>query len=450
MNDRIEQVIKFRDNLNSISPSMCVAKWQQVTLHLQTGKTHSCHHPSPHKIPLDEIQQDVSALHNTKYKKQQRLLMIQGERPLECSYCWKVEDSDSTGEVFSDRVTKSMDSWARPYINQLKNIDYNTNVIPSYLEVSFSNVCNFKCSYCGPEISSKWVEEVRQYGPYPTSTNYNNLEWLEKTDSLPILEKNDNPYVNAFWEWWPTLYPELKVLRITGGEPLLTKHTFALLEYILKNPRPDLELNVNSNLCVPDSQYNKFLNLVKKIVDTKSVKQFKLYTSCEATGAKAEYIRHGLNYQQWVDNCIKYLHMLPESKLTIMATYNVLSVLDFSHFLKEIVKLKQISNKVGIDISYLRWPEHMSIQLLTESFLTDINSHSTFMNNNTQYFDLHEINRMNRAAGVFLNNNNFDVKRNRKDFVIFLNEHDRRRKTNFLNTFPGMAEFYELCNNTII
>ena len=28
---------KFRDELNTISPSFCVAKWKQVTLHLQTG-----------------------------------------------------------------------------------------------------------------------------------------------------------------------------------------------------------------------------------------------------------------------------------------------------------------------------------------------------------------------------------------------------------------------------
>jgi organic radical activating enzyme len=441
----MKKIIEFRDKLNSISPSMCLAKWQQVTLHLQTGKTHSCHHPSPHKIPLDEIQKDVKALHNTEYKKQQRLLMLSGKRPEECGYCWKVEDSDTTGNVFSDRITKSIDSWAVPYFDKVAMSQFNENVNPSYLEVSFSNVCNFKCSYCSPEISSKWLEEINHYGPYPTSTKFNNLEWLKNTDSLPILEKDNNPYVDAFWKWWPELYPELKVLRITGGEPLLTKHTFAMLEYILKNPRPDLELNVNSNLCVPKIQFQKFLCLIEEIVKTNSVKSFKLYTSCEATSKRAEYIRYGLNYQQWIDNCYEYLKLLPESKLTIMSTYNALSVFDFENFLNDVIQLKTLTKNVGIDVSYLRWPEHLSIQILTEDFLEIIKGHAEFMIKNNNYFENHEINRMNRAVAVFLNNNDFSLEQNRKDFMLFLKEHDSRRGTDFLSTFPELEEFCKLC-----
>ena len=56
------EVAKLRESstewLNSQSDSMCLAKWYQVTLHLQNGHTHSCHHPNTHKIPLEEIQKD--------------------------------------------------------------------------------------------------------------------------------------------------------------------------------------------------------------------------------------------------------------------------------------------------------------------------------------------------------------------------------------------------------
>ena len=34
------------------TPSFCLAKWQHVTMYLQTGETHSCYHPQPHKIPF--------------------------------------------------------------------------------------------------------------------------------------------------------------------------------------------------------------------------------------------------------------------------------------------------------------------------------------------------------------------------------------------------------------
>ena len=136
---RKQLVTDFKNKLNKISPSMCVAKWKQVTIHLGTGQTHSCHHPSSHHIPVEEIKIDVSALHNTKFKKEQRKLMLEGVRPDECEYCWRVEDSDPDGNVFSDRITKSIDSWAEPYLESIAKLDYNQNVNPSYLEVSFSS-----------------------------------------------------------------------------------------------------------------------------------------------------------------------------------------------------------------------------------------------------------------------------------------------------------------------
>jgi len=33
----------------------------------------------------------------------------------------------------------------------------------------------------------------------------------------------------------------------------------------------------------------------------------------------------------------------------------------------------------------------------------------------------------------------------RSDFYLFFSEHDRRRGTNFLKTFPTMAEFWDTC-----
>ena len=58
--------------LDEIGPGMCLAKWTQTTIHLQMGQTHSCHHPSTHKIPVAELKRNPSALHNTKFKKLKR------------------------------------------------------------------------------------------------------------------------------------------------------------------------------------------------------------------------------------------------------------------------------------------------------------------------------------------------------------------------------------------
>lgn len=148
--------------LDDVSPSFCAAKWTQTTIHLQMGQTHSCHHPDTHLIPLSEIKTNFSALHNTSYKKEQRKMMLEGKRPPECQYCWNIEDLNT--ESVSDRYIKSATSWSLPYIDDIVDSSWDENINPKYLEISFNNTCNFKCSYCAPTISSKWMEEIKQFG----------------------------------------------------------------------------------------------------------------------------------------------------------------------------------------------------------------------------------------------------------------------------------------------
>ena len=60
--------VKYK--LDQVGPGFCLAKWTNSTMHLGMGKNHSCHHPHPHLIPVEEVVQDCSALHNSTYKKQ--------------------------------------------------------------------------------------------------------------------------------------------------------------------------------------------------------------------------------------------------------------------------------------------------------------------------------------------------------------------------------------------
>ena len=458
--DEFQDVKKFSNQLDAVSPSFCLAKWKQVTLHLQTGHNHSCHHPKTHKTPLEELKANPSALHNTEFKKQQRDLMLQGQRPLECDYCWRVEDSSPNKQVLSDRYTKSYEPWAQDFMQEVLD-KRNENINPSYMEVSFSNVCNFKCSYCAPEISSKWMEEIKQYGAYPTSTQFNNLENVERQNKMPIPHKDPNPYVDAFWEWWPELYKDLRVFRITGGEPLMAKDTFKVLDYIIENPNPEIKININSNLCVPKNILDKFIEKAKRIQDKQLIKEFQVYTSCEAKGSKAEYIRHGLDYNQWLDNCRRILSEIPNSKLTNMATYNALSVTSFQEFMQDWLQLRrefmtgpERRNPISLDVSYLRWPWHQNIFILPKPYIKMIESQVTWMYHNKEVGDWpplcgngfydHEINRMKRIYYVAKQgaDQSFNVKQSQQDFVKFVDEHDKRRGTNFLHTFPEMAGLY--------
>ena len=106
--DYMKSAQEAKQRLDTVSDTMCLAKWMQTSLHLTTGMTNSCYHPPLHKINKDQIKHTPSKLHNTDHKKKIRRMMLEGQSPGECSYCWNVED---TGAM-SDRHYRSGEPWA--------------------------------------------------------------------------------------------------------------------------------------------------------------------------------------------------------------------------------------------------------------------------------------------------------------------------------------------------
>ena len=273
MND-LSKLLQVKKDLDAVGCGFCLAKWTQVTMHLGSGITHSCHHVGAHKIPLAELATNPSALHNTNFKKQIRKEMLAGKRPDECDYCWRIEDNTNN---FSDRVTKSSESWSTIDRDKIIASTGDENIYPRYVEVSFSNVCNFKCAYCGPAFSSKWTEEIKANGPYKLKNNHYNA--IKETE-VPILEREENPYIEAFWKWFPEAVKHMQVFRITGGEPLLSKHTTRVIQYLINNPQPNLEFAINSNACPPDVIWKQFVKSIKKLEASGSIKSFYFIYKC--------------------------------------------------------------------------------------------------------------------------------------------------------------------------
>lgn len=448
--ERIQILEEKRIKINQVSPSFCTAKWLQTTLYLQNGYNHSCHHPSPHKIPVEELI-DPASLHNSSFKKEQRAMMLSGERPKECDYCWKIEDLNK--DYFSDRHYKSADSWAWDRFDEIASSNASTNVYPAYLEVSFSNACNFKCVYCSPEISSKWLEEINKFGPYPTQKCNYDLNWLKQVGKYPYKHSDDNPYVNAFWEWFPTALPYLKVFRITGGEPLMSKDTWRVLDYLKHNPQPDLELAINTNLGVEDKLISRFIDYINDLKIC--VKKVDVYTSLESTGDQAMYARHGLNYDKWLDN----MHLLlynTDCIVSIMTTINILSLPSFITFVREIMKFRTIynngfeHNRIPLSINYLRWPPHLSVILLPLPLRIEYARNILEVSESwLKYYSedkyariyLEEWDQIKRFCEFLITEP--EAVHERTEFVKFIQEIDYRRGSNFDKVFPEYSQLIQ-------
>ena len=456
--------IDTKKKLDEVGCGMCLAKWTQVTLQLQNGHNHSCHHPRTHKINLNEIKRNPSALHNTRYKKKRRREMLTGSRPKECDYCWNVEDSS---DRFSDRVFKSAESWSLPHMEEITNSDWREEFNPRYVEVAFSNACNFKCSYCGPAYSSTWMEEINKHGGYPTTDKFNDNMWLERENKMPIPHRDYNPYVEAFWKWWPDLYRDLHTFRITGGEPLLSKDTWKVLDYVIEqeNPNKELQLAINSNLGVPDELIDRFIEKIQKIEDEERVREFIVFTSVDTWGKQAEYIRTGLEFNRFWDNVNKILEKCPRVNLTIMSTYNALSVPNYEKLLYGLYDLKKQyggsdrywNSAIFLDSSYLRYPQHQTVQILPKKWdkeilkqaqVADFLGVPKFDHKYIGYSDI-EIQKIKRIYDWKVTNwmdKEKHVKNYQYNFYRYVTEHDKRRGTNFIETFPELESFYNKCS----
>lgn len=447
--DIFNNIKQFKQKLDSISPSFCTAKWLQSTILLYNGETHSCHHPSRHKISLDRLKDNPSQIHNTPIKIFAREEMLKGIQTKECDYCWRIENMKT--EHLSDRVYKSASNWGQSKFDEVVASGNGQNIIPNYVEVAFETTCNFACMYCTPDVSSRWMEDAESNGPYKLSSmNMHDVVWLKDSGKLPIHRDEYNPYIDAFWKWWPELYPNLHTFRITGGEPLLSKHTWSVFNWIKENPNPNLEFAINTNLNVPKKLIDKLIEEIKSAQD--KVKEIKIFTSLEATGNDAEYIRYGMNYSEFISNLNYVMSELPNVRVVIMTTINALSIFTFKDFLNEILILraKYIKNAghstLGLSINYLRWPQFMDIRILNkekmEQYLNDIVNFVLDHNQKTPEFKegmfyLEEIDQIQRLKEYALQpcpNREQLV----KDFNLFFDQYDARRNLNRFITFPQL------------
>jgi hypothetical protein len=479
--------------LNQKGQGFCLAKWSQVTIHLANGLTHSCHHVKAHPIPLDELETNPSALHNTQYKKNMRKMMLNNDRPPECSYCWRIEDNKN----ISDRTYKSMAEWSYPHLEKIKNSTGDEDFYPSYVEVSFNNTCNFKCAYCSPKFSSKWKEEINQHGGIELLKGTNYHYTFNGDEDHKILNKDQNPYVEAWWKWFPDALPHMHTLRITGGEPLLIKDTYKVIDWLIAHPQPNLEFAINTNLCPPEKLWIEFLEKIKILLENKCVKDFSLFTSIEAEGAQAEYIRTGLDVKLFKSRTEEYLSTVP-GQLIFMSAFNILSVPSFQKFLEWVLYLKRKynynskkqkieklgynfensfinrinlenqPNRVSVSIPYVKNPGFLDARIvsseLIEKYLIPTvdfmithyidNSNNWNKNLGFRSFEVDHFIRIvddliKVAAPIESTTHPFatdqKIKVDRARFYEYVSEHDKRRNTKFLEVFPELEEFYNLC-----
>ena len=432
--------------IDPISPSFCGAKWYNATIWLGSGQTTSCHHPPAHKADIQIVKFNPKAIHNTPQKKEDRRMMQAGERPPGCEYCWKIEDMGT--DKISDRPYKTM-TFSDESNQRAALTPWEEDVDLQTLEIAFDRTCQFACSYCNPAFSTTWVKDIKVRGPYKdlTTDGRGHFTHIHEHDQLYDFHET-NPYIEAFFKWWESdLHKTLMELRITGGEPLMSGHTWKLFDWFKENKgQSKTKLAVNSNLGFDQSVLERMLSATEGNVLT-------LYSSNEAIGVQAEYIRDGLVWDQWIANMAFLLDSKRLKSLNVMCTINALCLDSLPEFLDQIVswKKKYGSSNISFSLNIMRFPSFQGPLVLPDHLREYYRQKLiAWYSNYKEGWTIHEFekNHVERLIDYLdmvktPHGEGFDRLKAEQDFKNFYMQYDERRNKTFNNAFsPVMVEWY--------
>jgi hypothetical protein len=308
--------------------------------------------------------------------------------------------------------------------------------------------------YCSPHLSTSWESEINQHGPIKildsegNVSEHNNIHYLTEQGLMPLkVSQKDNPYLTAFWRWWPELYKKLEVFRMTGGEPLMSGHTWKLIDWFKTNQgRSRTKLAINSNLGFSQQKLQEFVAAVE------SLPHVEVYTSMEATGRQAEYIRDGLDYDQWLQNVHTLLKSGKIKALHVMCTINALCLDSLVQHLNLMLDLKRLYGRdaVNFTLNILRFPSFQSPLVLSDQLRDQYRvrlQEWLFKNRANPYLHEHEINHTQRLIDYLdvvktPHSDAFDLPKLHNDFHKFYAQYDQRRDKDFARTFPTLTEWY--------
>jgi hypothetical protein len=230
-----------------------------------------------------------------------------------------------------------------------------------------------------------------------------------------------------------------------------------VFDYVLEHLNPKLHLNVTSNFSVEQKLFDRYLDYVKRITEQDRVEHYMQYVSVDGWGQQAEYMRHGLDFDLMWSRVEQFLEEVPyRSSLTFIITMNNLSVTSLDRFLNEILNLRkkhsQTYQRVWFDTPVLRQPAWQSLQILPESYAFRVEKIRDWMLANQETdatrfhgFKDYECQRMDRDLAWMRRGQEQESVTAKADFYRFFAEHDRRRGTDFLKTFPEMRAWWEEC-----
>jgi hypothetical protein len=374
--------------------------------------------------------------HNTPLKLKHRTMMLNGEWPGQedewgCHYCKEIEKVDGISDRKWHLTVPDM------YPPELDQDPTAIVVKPVVVELFLNNTCQMSCLYCNGKLSSSIEMENKKF-------NNSVLEGVQFKRLMPSQDHDFKNLLPAFRAWFEKDFRLLRRLNILGGEPFLQKEFDVILDYIDDNPNPDCELNIVSNLMVPKQVLERYVLRLKKMLINRKLKSLQLLASIDAWGPQEEYVRQGLNLEIWEEN-FRYLLAEPWIKLAFNQVFCPLTIKtapELMHKLREFRQIRHVglySGTISPTPSYF-FPWIFGAGVFEQDFKNIIEAMPIDIDEDIVIRDYIA------GIGKRIANSQIDLQEVKK-MLLYMNEKDRRRGTDWRPLFPWLVEFETMCQS---
>jgi MoaA/NifB/PqqE/SkfB family radical SAM enzyme len=442
------------DNQNNKDPSKTICRdlWSYPVIELTRPRIRTCCRRGGTVIDektLNDLGTDVFL--NLPETLEDRIGQMKGEKVDGCKVCWNMEDSgikswrlgSEDWQFHFNRALSSPEKF-RPFVELVK-LHQDPSIVKSYepskLDISLGTYCDLKCLYCNSDYSTLWESETRKFGfIYEDPSN-------PSPYNAPSINSLSIPgYYEKFIEWFDSIYLNLERIAFMGGEPTYSPLFEKLTEHIVSKLQIRAKENVGLTIVTNLNWNKRTLDYVLKLREKiPSSIRLTMEVSMESHGARAEYIRNGVNWERFLYN-LKRLAIVDNIEIKILPTLNALCITSIKEYFEIIREIELASDKiftlVGNTVTYPKW---LSFELLDKRHLLHIVEvidwlQTTYTEEELKY--KRQILPLLQSIHTQLGRGH--SKQSVSYFYKWITEIDRRRNQSFVATFPELAHIYEL------
>ncbi|HRK06360.1 MAG TPA: twitch domain-containing radical SAM protein [Pseudobdellovibrionaceae bacterium] len=215
-----------------------------------------------------------------------------------------------------------------------------------YLDLRFSNLCNFACVMCDEHNSSSYAQNEAKAG-----------RWQG-----PIVQSAIANWPQ-FWQFVDEQAPHLDEIYLCGGEPLIIEAQWDLLRRLIDRGHTHIRLRYNSNLSMLSWNRTPAFELWEKF------RSVNLHASVDASGERAAWIRRGTKWPQVLENmqqAVQFSKSHPQFNFFVAPTVQILNALHLVDLHDELLR-QEAAKPDHFAFNLLRTHTYFSIQNLPDA-----------------------------------------------------------------------------------